>query len=119
MQRHLSAKQVHSIHPLRKIATLDQRKGGPKLKDRLKIAENRVWCGREDSNLHGIATASPSSWCVCQFRHCRTRVMETILAAMPVARNRIRSTFSEAALKQELVAVAVAAALQAPELQES
>ena len=29
------------------------------------------WCGREDSNLHGIATASPSSWCVCQFRHCR------------------------------------------------
>jgi len=45
--------------------------------------------------------------------------METILAAMPVARNRIRSTFSEAALKQELVAVAVAAALQAPELQES
>src|SRR5260370_17049164 len=31
-----------------------------------------VWCGREDSNLHGIATASPSSWCVCQFRHYRT-----------------------------------------------
>jgi hypothetical protein len=30
------------------------------------------WCGREDSNLHGIATASPSSWCVCQFRHCRS-----------------------------------------------
>ena len=29
------------------------------------------WCGREDSNLHGIATASPSSWCVCQFRHYR------------------------------------------------
>ena len=22
-------------------------------------------------NLHGIATASPSSWCVCQFRHHR------------------------------------------------
>src|SRR5581483_8311958 len=35
----------------------------------------RLWCGREDSNLHGIATASPSSWCVCQFRHCRTGVM--------------------------------------------
>ena len=29
------------------------------------------WCGRKDSNLHGIATASPSSWCVCQFRHFR------------------------------------------------
>jgi hypothetical protein len=25
-----------------------------------------------DSNHHGIATASPSSWCVCQFRHDRT-----------------------------------------------
>ena len=30
------------------------------------------WCGRVDSNHHGIATASPSSWCVCQFRHDRT-----------------------------------------------
>jgi hypothetical protein len=29
------------------------------------------WCGRGDSNPHGIATASPSSWCVCQFRHFR------------------------------------------------
>src|SRR5215470_3087683 len=33
--------------------------------------ENQVWCGGKDSNLHGIATASPSSWCVCQFRHHR------------------------------------------------
>jgi hypothetical protein len=33
--------------------------------------ENK-WCGRVDSNHHGIATASPSSWCVCQFRHDRT-----------------------------------------------
>jgi hypothetical protein len=24
-----------------------------------------------DSNHHGISTASPSSWCVCQFRHDR------------------------------------------------
>src|SRR6266699_2006900 len=32
------------------------------------------WCGRGDSNPHGIATASPSSWCVCQFRHFRVRV---------------------------------------------
>ena len=29
------------------------------------------WCERGDSNPHGIATASPSSWCVCQFRHFR------------------------------------------------
>src|SRR5258705_8090952 len=33
----------------------------------------RGWCGRGDSNPHGIATASPSSWCVCQFRHFRAR----------------------------------------------
>src|SRR5688572_15002198 len=31
------------------------------------------WCGRGDSNPHGIATASPSSWCVCQFRHFREK----------------------------------------------
>src|SRR5437016_2877675 len=29
------------------------------------------WCGRGDSNPYGLATASPSSWCVCQFRHFR------------------------------------------------
>src|SRR6187397_824210 len=29
------------------------------------------WCGRKDSNLHALASASPSSWCVCQFRHFR------------------------------------------------
>ena len=34
----------------------------------------KIWCGRVDSNHHGIATASPSSWCVCQFRHDRTEV---------------------------------------------
>src|SRR5437899_2685692 len=33
----------------------------------------RVWCGRGDSNPYGITTASPSSWCVCQFRHFRVR----------------------------------------------
>src|SRR5579871_4502409 len=47
----------------------------------------KKWCGREDSNLHGIATASPSSWCVCQFRHCRTGVTKFILAARLAARN--------------------------------
>jgi hypothetical protein len=31
-----------------------------------------------DSNHHGIATASPSSWCVCQFRHDRTSVTRTV-----------------------------------------
>ena len=32
-----------------------------------------TWCGRGDSNPHEIAPASPSSWCVCQFRHFRMR----------------------------------------------
>jgi hypothetical protein len=31
----------------------------------------RLWCGRGDSNPHALASASPSSWCVCQFRHFR------------------------------------------------
>jgi hypothetical protein len=35
------------------------------------ILRPEFWCGRVDSNHHGIATASPSSWCVCQFRHDR------------------------------------------------
>jgi hypothetical protein len=29
------------------------------------------WCGRGDSNPYALASASPSSWCVCQFRHFR------------------------------------------------
>jgi hypothetical protein len=29
------------------------------------------WCGRGDSNPYDLAIASPSSWCVCQFRHFR------------------------------------------------
>ena len=37
----------------------------------LDFIDVRCWCGRGDSNPHGIATASPSSWCVCQFRHFR------------------------------------------------
>jgi hypothetical protein len=41
----------------------------------------RRWCGRVDSNHHGIATASPSSWCVCQFRHDRTEERDFIVAA--------------------------------------
>jgi hypothetical protein len=31
----------------------------------------KVWCGRGDSNPYDLAIASPSSWCVCQFRHFR------------------------------------------------
>ena len=37
----------------------------------MKTYDTKSWCGGKDSNLHGIATASPSSWCVCQFRHHR------------------------------------------------
>ena len=39
----------------------------------LLTAYRNEWCGRGDSNPHGLATVSPSSWCVCQFRHFRTR----------------------------------------------
>src|SRR5262249_26339281 len=42
------------------------------------------WCGREASTLHGIAPASPSSWCVCQFRHYRTAPL--IITAAPLER---------------------------------
>jgi hypothetical protein len=28
-------------------------------------------CGRRDLNPHTLSGASPSSWCVCQFRHFR------------------------------------------------
>src|SRR6266478_3379787 len=38
------------------------------------VAKGGNWCGGKDSNLHGIATASPSSWCVCQFRHHRIKL---------------------------------------------
>ena len=37
-----------------------------------RAAQRRVeWCERGDSNPHVLANASPSSWCVCQFRHFR------------------------------------------------
>src|SRR5690606_29688488 len=28
-------------------------------------------CGKQDLNLHGVATTRPSTWRVCQFRHSR------------------------------------------------
>lgn len=60
------------------------------------------WCGREDSNLHGIATASPSSWCVCQFRHFRKRRGE---------KNRARS-FKASALSPSLLLLTSTASLE-------
>src|ERR1700680_3715510 len=42
------------------------------------------WCGGVDSNHHGIATASPSSWCVCQFRHDR-KTLETTHPENPLS----------------------------------
>jgi hypothetical protein len=59
------------------------------------------WCGRGDSNPHVLANASPSSWCVCQFRHfrkgevsCRraqdsTSVARRAAAPEPAARARV------------------------------
>src|SRR5208282_5000616 len=45
-----------------------------------------VWCGRVDSNHHGIATASPSSWCVCQFRHDRVSELNKYRREEPLMR---------------------------------
>src|SRR5579863_997467 len=44
---------------------------GKRRADVMSLQPRETWCGGKDSNLHGIATASPSSWCVCQFRHHR------------------------------------------------
>ena len=30
-----------------------------------------IWCGREDSNFHGLSATRPSTWRVYQFRHDR------------------------------------------------
>ncbi len=40
---------------------------------RLRKSKSKEWCGEEDSNFHGVAPTSPSSWRVYQFRHRRTR----------------------------------------------
>ena len=40
------------------------------------------WCGRGDSNPHTLASASPSSWCVCQFRHFRERGLSRRLRSL-------------------------------------
>ena len=38
-----------------------------------KLLKIKVVCGRGDSNPHALASVSPSSWCVCQFRHFRIK----------------------------------------------
>lgn len=48
-----------------------------------KRVSRKIWCGRVDSNHHGIATASPSSWCVCQFRHDRNSEGKQIVTEGP------------------------------------
>src|ERR1700739_594539 len=59
------AKRRLSVHKFSR-ERVSRKSGGPR-----KRSEAKSWCGGKDSNLHGIATASPSSWCVCQFRHHR------------------------------------------------
>src|SRR5579872_2460804 len=41
------------------------------------------WCGRGDSNPHALASASPSSWCVCQFRHFRKKWKDLTCPSVP------------------------------------
>ena len=56
-------------------------------------SKKKRWCGRGDSNPHGLATVSPSSWCVCQFRHFRT--LESPLAAHYFQSETPRSVYPE------------------------
>jgi hypothetical protein len=55
------------------------------------------WCGRVDSNHHGIATASPSSWCVCQFRHDRTAGKQSKVSKSSGQSSRVKSRYFEGA----------------------
>src|SRR5687768_14527650 len=65
--------------------------------DEARRKASEVWCERGDSNPHGIATASPSSWCVCQFRHFReagkyspsARAEAVIVTAVGLSRNQL------------------------------
>ena len=49
------------------------------------------WCGSGDLNPDGIATASPSSWCVCQFRHFRKGGLIEISARLAGSSARVAS----------------------------
>ena len=42
------------------------------------------WCGGMESNHHGVAPASPSSWCVYQFRHHRKQSAQNTVHAIYV-----------------------------------
>ena len=55
----------------------------------LGLTGERSLVRKGDSNPHGIATASPSSWCVCQFRHFREEgrscCRASVTASVPVS----------------------------------
>jgi hypothetical protein len=50
-----------------------------------------TWCGRGDSNPHALASVSPSSWCVCQFRHFRKR-QRAVSNSQPSVKARLLAT---------------------------
>ena len=61
-QRQLVGQRAPARHTLQLAALVCVQAAGRQRK----VAKASCWCGREDSNLHGIAPASPSSWCVYQ-----------------------------------------------------
>ena len=56
--------------PPRSIRVRKRGKGAGEVNPRA-IGEDQVWCGSGDLNPDAPKSASPSSWCVCQFRHFR------------------------------------------------
>jgi hypothetical protein len=47
------------------------------------------WCGREDSNFHGLSATATSTLRVYQFRHDRTRENAPQLIVRRLARRRL------------------------------
>jgi hypothetical protein len=39
-----------------------------------RLKQSKKWCGREDSNFHGLSPTTTSTLRVYQFRHGRTRL---------------------------------------------
>ena len=73
------------------------------------------WCGRGDSNPHGLATASPSSWCVCQFRHFRRQVNRgTDVPREVIAVYRVTAASNSSAMTAGSLAGEVAPPLRLP-----
>jgi hypothetical protein len=69
-KRHVSVWGPQHVHPQTPrncgpLGPLAQRTRNPK------FLEN-VWCGREDSNFHGLSATATSTLRVYQFRHDRT-----------------------------------------------